>query len=275
MKRWQLNLIALLSLSLLSGCASLGSLSPLKPLETSLIYQPTAWPSDFSLPADAPLEEAWFESTDGTRLHGIFAEHPDARGVALVCHGNAGNAADRMGSLAILHQAHALSAFIFDYRGYGKSEGKPDEQGILQDARAARAWLAERTQVDESEIIVMGRSLGGAVAVDLAAKDGAKALVIASTFPSLPEVAERHVKWLPVNLMMTQRLNSLSKIAQYHGPLLQSHGRDDRLIPIELGRRLHAAAPGEKRFIEVDGGHNALQSPEYRQALDELIATLN
>ncbi len=239
-----------------------------------MIYHPTEWPADFAIPENVPVEEAWFTAKDGTRIHGLFAEHPSPRGVALVCHGNAGNVADRVGSLSILNQAHQLSVLMFDYRGFGKSDGKPDEQGLYMDARAARKWLAERTGNKEADLIVMGRSLGGAVAVDLAAKDGAKALVLASTFTSMPEVAKQHVKLLPTGLMMTQRLDSITKIKNYTGPLLQSHGRDDRLIPIEIGRKLHAAAPGTKRFVEVDGGHNAPQSPEYREALDELLESL-
>ena len=257
-----------------TGCASLGNFSPLKPVERSLLYHPRAWPADFAIPEQAPVEEAWFTAEDGTKIHGLFAEHKNPKGVALVCHGNAGNVADRVGSLTILNQSHQLSVLMFDYRGFGKSSGKPDEQGLYMDARAARKWLAERAGCHESDIIVMGRSLGGAVAVDLAANDGAKALVLASTFTSMPEVAKQHAKLLPTGLMMTQRLDSLSKIENYSGPLLQSHGLDDQLIPIEIGRKLHAAAPGKKRFIEVEGGHNAPQSPEYRQALDELLDSL-
>ena len=160
---------------------------------------------------------------------------------------------------------------MFDYRGFGKSAGKPNEKGLYMDARAARKWLAARADCDEQDVIVMGRSLGGAVAVELASEDGAKALVLASTFTSMPEVARQHAKLLPTGLLMTQRLDSLSKIKNYSGPLLQSHGVDDQLIPIEIGRKLHAAAPGKKRFIEVAGGHNAPQSPEYREALNELL----
>ena len=269
---------ALLTVGLLiiaqTGCASLGNLSPLQPVEKSLIYHPTEWPADFAIPENAPVEEAWFTAADGTQIHGLFAEHPNPKGVALVCHGNAGNVADRVGSLSILNQAHQLSVLMFDYRGFGKSDGKPDEQGLYMDARAARKWLAQRAGCEEADVIIMGRSLGGAVAIDLAAKDGAKALVIASTFTSMPEVAKQHAKLLPTGLMMTQRLDSVSKIKNYSGPLLQSHGRDDQLIPIQIGRKLHSAAPGKKRFIEVEGGHNAPQSPEYRKALEELLNSL-
>ena len=258
----------------LTGCASLGNFSPLNPLEKSLIYHPSEWPTDFKISENGPVEEAWITTEDGTKIHGLFIEHPHPKGIALVCHGNAGNVADRISSLANLNQAHQLSVLMFDYRGFGKSSGKPDEQGLYMDARAARKWLAERTGAGESDIIMMGRSLGGGVAVELAAKDGAKALVLASTFTSLPDVAKQHARLLPTGFMMTQRLDSANKIKDYFGPLLQSHGRADRLIPIEIGRKLHAAAPGKKRFIEVEGGHNAPQSPEYHEALEELLNSL-
>jgi fermentation-respiration switch protein FrsA (DUF1100 family) len=201
--------------------------------------------------------------------------HPKPRAVALFCHGNAGNIVSRGELLWILNQRHGLAVMTFDYRGYGKSEGKPSERGILQDARAARTWLASRAGVAEADIVLMGRSLGGAVAVDLAARDGARGLVLASTFSSLPAVAAHHVPWALPSLNMTQRLNSAKKIRDYFGPLLQSHGDADELIPIELGRKLFDAAPGPKRFIVLPGaGHNDPQTEEYRLALDEFIASL-
>lgn len=257
-----------------AGCAPMGNLSPLKPLERSMIYHPAPWPQEFKTPLDTSLEDAWFASEDGTKVHGLFLEHPDPQAVALVCHGNAGNVAGRVETLFILNREHRLSVMMFDYRGFGKSGGKPSETGILADARAARRWLAERTGVDESEIVIMGRSLGGAVAVDLAAKDGARALVLASTFTSLPDVAGEHFKWLPVNWLMTERLDSLEKIRHYKGPLLQTHGNSDALVPIEMGRRLFEEAPGQKQFIEVEGGHNVKQPPEYREALETLLQSV-
>ena len=112
----------------------------------------------------------------------------------------------------ILNRRHRLAVMIFDYRGYGKSEGSPTEQGIFSDARAARAWLSNRKQIPENEIILMGRSLGGAVAVELAARDGAKGLVLASTFSSMPAVAKNVMLLVPANLLMQQRFNSIEKI---------------------------------------------------------------
>lgn len=260
---------------MLVGCAGLGPLSPLAPLERALIFHPTAFPAPETLPANLPFENAWFESEDETRLHGWFLDHPHPRGVALFCHGNAGNIASRGDLLWMLNQRHGLAVMTFDYRGYGKSEGKPTERGILQDARAARAWLAQRTGVAETDIIILGRSLGGAVAVDLASRDGARGLVIASTFSSLPDVAAHHAPWALPSLNLTLRLNSAQKIREYNGPLLQSHGDEDQLIPIKSARKLFEAAPGPKRFIVIPGaGHNDPETEEYRQAFDQFIDSL-
>ena len=144
----------------------------------------------------------------------------------------------------------------FDYRGYGRSEGTPSEAGVLADARAARTWLARRAGIGENQIVLMGRSLGGAVAVDLAA-DGARGLVLESTFTSMPEVGHAAMPWLPVRTLMQTQFNSLAKISNYHGPLLQSHGTADRLIPYAMGRQLFEGANEPKQFIAIAGGdHN-------------------
>jgi fermentation-respiration switch protein FrsA (DUF1100 family) len=255
------------------GCAHLDYISPLSPLEKSFVYQPVPFPSD--LPADLPFEDVWFQSSDDTRLHGWLLEHPTPRAVVLFCHGNAGNMASRASTLWLLHRRHALTVMSFDYRGYGHSEGRPSESGILRDARSARAWLASRTRVAESDIVMMGRSLGGAVAVDLAARDGARGLVLASTFTSLPDVGAYHMPWALPHWFMTQRLDSRRKLKDYRGPLLQSHGDADRVIPISLGRELHEVAPGPKQFVVIQGAdHNDPQSEEYRIAFDQFLDRL-
>jgi hypothetical protein len=221
------------------------------------------------------FEDARFTAEDGTRLHGWFVPHSHPRAVVLFAHGNAGNISHRAETLRILNQRHGLAVMAFDYRGYGRSEGDPNEQGLLQDARAARQWLAERTGVSEREIVLMGRSLGGGVMVDLAAEDGARGLVLASTFTSLPDVACHHVKWIPARALMKNRFDSLSKLSRYRGPLLQSHGDADEIIPYELGRTLFDSAVGRKRFLTIPGGtHNSPLSEEYRRAFDEFIGGL-
>lgn len=269
------RLLLILAISLSTGCANWSQVSPLAKLENRLVYQPAPFPED--LTADrVPFEDVEFFSKDGTRLHGWFADHPDPVGIALVCHGNAGNIASRGDSLMLLNQRHRLAVMIFDYRGYGKSEGEPSESGIFADARAARAWLANRKGVPEEEIILMGRSLGGAVAIDLAANDGTKGLVLASTFTSMPAVAKNLMPALPANLLVQQRFDSIRKIRRYRGPLLQSHGSADKLIPFKQGKALFDAATGHKTFVTIHGGgHNDPQSEEYRVALDRFLAELD
>ncbi|MBN1589667.1 MAG: alpha/beta hydrolase, partial [Pirellulales bacterium] len=208
------------------------------------------------------------------KLHGWYYPYEQARAVVLFCHGNAGNLSHRADLIRYLHDQHKLSVMIFDYRGYGRSDGVPDEQGILQDAFAARAWLARRAGIAEQDIVLMGRSLGGAVAVHLATVgNGARGLILESTFTSLPDVAETKVS--SAASLMRSRLDSLSKIGHYHGPLLQSHGDEDSVIPYENGLKLFEAANKPKQFVTIHGAdHNEVQSVEYYRALDRFLDTL-
>jgi fermentation-respiration switch protein FrsA (DUF1100 family) len=250
-------------------------MSPLRPVEQAFVFQPTRYPQGEWSPSEIEIEDAWFQSADGTKLHGWFVAHPRPRGVALVCHGNAGNVTMMAESLEILSKRHRLSVMSFDYRGYGRSEGKPSEEGILQDGRAARHWLAERTGTPEAEIILMGQSLGGAVAIDMAASDGARGLVLVSTFTSLPEVGASHVPFLLPRWNMTLRMDSLGKIRNYSGPVLISHGDEDEVIPFSQGEQLYAAAPGPKRFFrDVGSRHNDPRSEAYRQVFEEFLVSL-
>ena len=164
---------------------------------------------------------------------------------------------------------------VFDYRGYGRSEGVPDAAGILLDGRAARRWLAERAAVKENEIVLMGESLGGAVVVDMAAADGARGVVLDSTFSSLSDVAGFHYPLLPVAALTKTRLDSAGLIAKYHGPLLICHGDKDQIIPIKFGRKLFSAANEPKRFVVMPGhDHNDPRPAEFFAALDEFLDTL-
>lgn len=243
-------------------------------LENSLIYFPSVYPDGFWNPPGLEFEDAWFEAADGTKLHGWYVPCDKARAVVLVAHGNGGNLSHRYELLAALHQL-GVSAMIFDYRGYGRSAGSPSEAGILADARAARDWLAERAGVRPAEIVLLGESLGGGVMVDLAARDGARGLVLENTFSSLPEVAAYHYPWLPVKWLMRTQLNSAAKIADYQGPLLQVHGDADTIIPIEIGRRLFAAAGEPKQLVVIRGGdHNDPHSREFFAAIDRFLDRL-
>lgn len=247
------------------GCAYSGTYSPLFTLERSLIYQPAD--NLTNDPADV-----WFTAADNTRLHGRFFDHPNRSAVILYCHGNAGSVESWALAAKEIAERHRAAVFVFDYRGYGKSEGKPSEEGLYQDARAARRWLAARAGVSEKEIILLGRSLGGGVAVELAASDGARGLILQSTFASLPEAAACHVPLLWPDLLMSQRFNSLYKIKRYTGPLLQCHGDADRLIPIAQAQKLYAAATGPKRFVTIPGaGHNDPPGEDFEVVMAEFL----
>jgi fermentation-respiration switch protein FrsA (DUF1100 family) len=249
----------------LSGCVA---------LEKALVFHPRPYPSGDWQPHDLVHEDAWFTAPDGTRLHGWFAaaEHP--RAVVLYAHGNAGNVAGNAWVLEFFRERLNCSVLIFDYRGYGRSEGTPSEAGILADARAARHWLAGRTGVAEKDIVLAGHSLGGAVVVDLAAKDGARGLVLQSTFASLPDMG-RTLVGVPVSWLMDMRLDSLALIGRYSGPLLQTHGDHDRMIPYEQGKKLFAAAKEPKWFVPAPGGdHNDLPTQEFVEMLDWFLEQL-
>jgi uncharacterized protein len=243
--------------------------------ENSLIFHPSAYPAGDWHPAGLDVEDAWFTAADGTHLHGWYAPAKNPRAVVLFCHGNAGNIAGRAATLAILQRYVGASTLMFDYRGFGRSEGSPNEAGVLADARAARRWLAEREKIAETDIVVMGESIGGAVAVDLAACDGARALVVQSSFNNMPDVAAYHFPWLPVHLAMRTRLDSAAKIGDYHGPLLQSHGDIDGIVPLRYGQRLYEAANEPKKFLLYsDHDHNDPMPQAYYDELRSFLENL-
>jgi fermentation-respiration switch protein FrsA (DUF1100 family) len=274
MTRSQFGLITILLTVGLQGCANT-PLSPLASIERSLVYPRVPYPIGDWEPDSITPEDAFFEAADGTELHGWYLAHPDPVGVALYCHGNSGNVAIHAEILRELRDMHRLSVLVFDYRGYGRSKGKPHEAGLLQDARAARAWLANKIGVAEPDIILIGRSLGGGVAVQLAAADGCRGLVVERSFTSLPDVAAHVNPWIMPRVTMQNRFPSLETIPNYHGPLLVLHGTADDLIPFEQGVQLFEAANEPKKFVALQGvGHNDSLPQEYHSALDEFLASL-
>ena len=247
--------------------------------EESLIFLPSRYDGAAAwTPSGLDYEDVFFAASDGTQLHGWYCPSESPRAVVLFAHGNAGDITYRT-DIARRLQRMGLSVFLFDYRGYGRSEGKPNEEGVLLDARAARGRLAELAGVVQQDIVLMGRSLGGAVAVDLAAQEGARGLILENTFTSMPDVAAVHYPWLPVRTFMRTRLDSVSKLPSYRGPILQSHAEHDSIIPLQLGRRLFDAARAddgyEKTFFTVErADHNDPHPREYYLVLDQFIDAL-
>ena len=243
---------------------------PTNTIDDLLLFHPTKYPRGNWKPLSLKFQDVWFTSADGTRLHGWYCPASQPRAILLYAHGNAGNISHRSHLLLRL-QKSGISTFVFDYRGYGRSDGRASKEGLLQDARAARTQLATLAGVKESEIVLMGRSLGGAVVVQLAAEASPKGLILESTFSSLIDVASHHyprLSWL-VN---PKSFDSVSALPQYKGPLLQSHGDADGMIPLRLGEKLFHAANHPKRFVLIPKGkHNSPQSEEYYRIFNRFI----
>lgn len=240
-------------------------------LDERLLFFPSKYPAGNWKPADLQFDDVMFESKDKTRLHGWYCPCEDRRAIVLMTHGNAGHVADRAPLLRYLQSKARVAVFIFDYRGYGKSEGTPTVEGVLDDARAARAQLRWMASIEDSEMLLMGESLGGAIAVQLAAESAPRGLILQSTFSSLREIADFHfpaLSWL----VPADKLNSCKAIRRYSGPLLQSHGTADRTIPLPLAETLFAAGNEPKQFIKIPrAGHNNWITDDYLGHLNSFI----
>jgi fermentation-respiration switch protein FrsA (DUF1100 family) len=207
-------------------------------------------------PADVSLayEDIHFRAADNTLLHGWYCPGPHDSKVILLFHGNTGNISDCLESLKMF-ATMGYSSFVFDYRGYGHSEGQPNEQGSYHDADAAWEWLLREKRYAPDDVIVIGRSLGAAIAAHVASHHRAAAIVFESTFTSLPDIAAETHRLVPARLMTRFNYNTLARIPRIHSPILIVHGREDRVIGFHHGERLYAAANDPKAFLEIDGDH--------------------
>lgn len=223
--------------------------------QTQYIYHPTS--EFYATPEQRgmPFEGVLFPTEDGLNLHGWFIPAPQAQATLLFFHGNAGNISHRLESLAIFHEL-GLNIFIFDYRGYGYSEGKPSEEGTYQDALAAWRYLTESRHLSPEQIIMFGRSLGGAIAAWLAARRQPRGIILESAFTSVPDLAGEIFPFLPTRLLSRFQYNTRAEIARLHCPVLLIHSPDDDIIPYHHSQTLLQAAPDPKFFLQIKGGHN-------------------
>jgi len=256
--------------------AYIGMTLMLMAFERSMIYPvPPRGAGEWN-PTWLDYEDVSFRSADGTDLHAWYLPHPDPKATLLFCHGNGEHLGYLAEELDFLRQRFRANVMAFDYRGYGKSCGTPFEQGVLADGEAAQRWLAERTNQSPEEIVLFGRSLGGAVCVHLAATVGARGLIVDRTFGSMVDVAALHMRWLPVRLLLRNRYPSQTRIERYDGPLLQIHGEADEIVPIAMARRLFDAAPSQqKTWIAIPSlGHNSPWPQRYYQDVNTFIQSL-
>jgi len=241
-----------------------------------LLYHPTSEIVMTPYEAGMEYEEIDFRTADGFWLNGWYVPSSKEDSMAvLFFHGNAGNISYRLESIRIFHRL-GLDVFIFDYRGYGKSRGKPSEEGLYWDGRAALEVLLDRGY-HMSKIVFFGRSLGGAVAAKLAAEQTPAALILESTFTSLADIGKRYFPFLPVRYLVRDAFATIKHLESVNCPVLVVHSRDDEIIPYGHGRALYEAAREPKAFLELKGDHNGgfiLTGEDYTQGLKNFLLSI-
>jgi fermentation-respiration switch protein FrsA (DUF1100 family) len=207
-------------------------------------------------PTDAGMsyDDVSFGTADGVNLHGWYVQGATSR-VVLFFHGNAGNISHRLESIRQFHEL-GLSVLIIDYRGYGQSKGRPGENGLYLDAEAAWRYLTRTRGVEPGDVVIFGRSLGGSIAAWLAMRHEPGALIVESSFTSVPDVAGEIYPWLPVRWLSRLRHATVDYVRHVRCPVLVVHSRDDEIIPFRHGEAIFAAAPEPRRFLELHGSHN-------------------
>jgi fermentation-respiration switch protein FrsA (DUF1100 family) len=200
-------------------------------------------------------EEITLTTKDNLKINGWFVPHDNPRATLLFLHGNGGNISHRLDKLSIYHQL-GLAVLIIDYRGYGASEGKPDEQGTYNDAESAWIYLINEKRIPENRIIIYGESLGGAVATWLAIQKHPGALILESAFTSIADMGKHYYPYLPVKLLARIKYPTLDRIAAITCPLLIIHSPADDIVPFTMGQKLYDQANQPKDFLEITGDHN-------------------
>ena len=245
--------------------------------QPGLIYYPEAGRHIIAAPdyvglAYEPIE---ISTADGETLHGWFVPAPAAKGTMLFFHGNAGNISHRMEYLLMFHRL-GYNTFIFDYRGYGQSSGSPSESGTYLDAQSAWRYLTEAKGIPPARIVLFGESLGGAVAAWLAMNEKPGALVLASVFTSVPDMAAKIYPFLPVRLLSRFDYNTIEYLQSVTCPVFVAHSPQDDIVPFAHGRALYQAASEPKQFLELQGGHNSgfiFMQEDWMKALGKFIDT--
>jgi pimeloyl-ACP methyl ester carboxylesterase len=244
---------SLLSRGIAAGLLAFGL--PSFSLVDRLVFHPTPGVDVTLEQVGAAGEELFLDTEDGVRIHAFLLPAEGATRALLFLHGNAGNASHRLPNAELLVRL-GVTVLLVDYRGYGRSEGRPSERGVYADARAGLAYLVDELGFPERRVVLFGRSLGAAVAVDLARGRELAGVILESAFPSLSAMA-REVFGTGFGPFTRGRFDSLAKIGDLRCPLLAFHGDRDEVVPYELGRVLFEAAPEPKAFETLAGaGHN-------------------
>ncbi len=222
-----------------------------------LVYFPDPARGLVATPRAAGLEyeDVQLHTADAETLHGWWVPARNARGAVLIFHGNAGNISHRIGYLTMFNRL-GYATLIIDYRGYGKSSGTPSEAGTYRDGEAAWRYLMQTRMHGPQDVVLIGESLGGGIATWLALQHAPRALILASTFTSVPDLGSQVYPWLPVRLLARIDYDNLARIGQIAIPVLIAHSREDDIVPFAHGAALFAAAREPKQLLVLHGGHN-------------------
>lgn len=226
--------------------------------EHNQVYHPDRRLVTSGVELGRPFEDFYIQSSDGMKLNGWFfptlgnSQHQES--VFLICHGNAGNIGHRL-ELCRALLSTGTNALVFDYRGYGRSQGRPSEEGTYRDAEAAYRWLQHRG-FGGNHIFAFGESLGGAVATELALRETLGGLILVNTFTCIADLGAELFPWLPVRRLVRIKYDTCSKLPRIKVPVLIMHSRGDELIGFSHCEKNLAAAPKPKLFWELSGSHN-------------------
>jgi len=223
-------------------------------LETVGVFFPSREMAITPSVLEMPWEDIYFKTRDRITLNGWLFKNPKAVSTLIFAHGNAGNMSDRLFKIKFFHGL-GLNVFIFDYRGYGKSEGKPSEAGVYLDAQGAYDYLQARGDIDMKHIILYGASLGGAVVIDLAVHRHVALLVVESSFTNARDMANVFYPFVPL-IFLSLKFNSIEKVRGLTVPKLFIHSPEDQVVPYWIGQKLFDAANEPKEFLKIHGGHN-------------------
>lgn len=244
----------LVKIYILISLIFVGIIAFVRLLESRSVFFPSRYIEATPKALGLVYEDVFFMNNDQNKLHGWYVQGQKENGTLLFFHGNAGNISNRLEKIKMFHDA-GLNVFIFDYRGYGQSEGVPSEKGLYEDAIAAYDYLVGTRKTADAKIVLYGASLGGAVAIDLITKRSASSIIVDSSFSNAADVARKIYPFIP-SFLLKAKFDSLSKIRSVSAPKLFIHSKDDEIIPISLGEKLFDAAPPPKAFYTVSGGHN-------------------
>lgn len=249
--RWALRLAAMYSIIVLGVMA----------LEERLIFPKRD--VNFEPPPGLKSEDVYLTAADGVRIHGLWIPCPQnvreaspwqgSQLTILYCHGNGGDVSMWQRPAVAWQKQLGADYFVFDFHGYGNSDGVPSENNLRLDAQAAYDWLVNEKKIDPATILIVGRSLGGAIAIDLATRVKKRALIATDTFTTMADVSQRLFPWLPVQWVLRNRFASIDRIGNVSGPVFIAHGDKDTLVPIALGEKLFEAANTPKEYFVMRG----------------------